>query len=108
MISTRSVGLVIDTVVCLTLDKWETVSGQFGGYLREEPGAFLMYWSSDMGNSGLRRCERSYSLVMQPATIPTMATTVAILVMVLSILVLALTEVDEMPRTGLKTNSGVT
>jgi hypothetical protein len=25
--------LVIDTVVCLTLDKWETVSGQFGGYL---------------------------------------------------------------------------
>ena len=21
-------------VVCLTLDKWETVSGQFGGYLR--------------------------------------------------------------------------
>jgi hypothetical protein len=34
MISTRSVGLVIDTVVCLTLDKWETVSGQFGGYLR--------------------------------------------------------------------------
>ena len=26
-------GLVIDTVVCLTLAKWETVSGQFGGYL---------------------------------------------------------------------------
>jgi len=25
--------LVIDTVVCLTLAKWETVSGQFGGYL---------------------------------------------------------------------------
>jgi hypothetical protein len=22
-------------VVCLTLDKWETVSGQFGGYLSE-------------------------------------------------------------------------
>ena len=33
MISTRSVGLIIDTVVCLTLAKWETVSGQFGGYL---------------------------------------------------------------------------
>jgi hypothetical protein len=33
MISTQSVGLVIDTVICLTLDKWETVSGQFGGYL---------------------------------------------------------------------------
>ena len=25
--------MVIDTVVCLTLAKWETVSGQFGGYL---------------------------------------------------------------------------
>jgi hypothetical protein len=24
----------MDTVVCLTLDKWETVSGQFGGYLK--------------------------------------------------------------------------
>src|ERR1700722_7392003 len=35
MISTQSVGLVIDTVVCLTLDKWETVSGQFGGYLTQ-------------------------------------------------------------------------
>jgi hypothetical protein len=31
MISTRSLELVIDTVVCLTLAKWETVSGQFGG-----------------------------------------------------------------------------
>jgi hypothetical protein len=29
-VSTRSVGLLIDTVVCLTLAKWETVS--FGGY----------------------------------------------------------------------------
>jgi len=34
MISTRLVELVIDTVVRLTLAKWETVSGQFGGYLR--------------------------------------------------------------------------
>src|SRR6516162_3663020 len=34
MISTRSAGLLIDTVVCLTLAKWETVSGRFGGYLR--------------------------------------------------------------------------
>ena len=33
MISMRSVGLVIETVVCLTLTKWETVSGRFGGYL---------------------------------------------------------------------------
>ena len=33
MISTRSAGLVIDTVVCLTIAKWETVSGRFGGYL---------------------------------------------------------------------------
>jgi hypothetical protein len=43
MISTRSLELVIDTIVCLTLAKWETVSGQFGGYLsgearRDEPG----------------------------------------------------------------------
>src|SRR6266487_4163463 len=33
MISNRSAGLLIDTVVCLTLAKWETVSGRFGGYL---------------------------------------------------------------------------
>jgi len=36
MISTRLVELVIDTVVCLTLAKWETVSGQFGGYLKSD------------------------------------------------------------------------
>jgi hypothetical protein len=30
--------LVIDTVVCLTLAKWETVSGRFGGYLRHTSG----------------------------------------------------------------------
>jgi hypothetical protein len=35
MISTRSAGLVIDTVVCLTLAKWETVSNRFGGYLSD-------------------------------------------------------------------------
>jgi hypothetical protein len=33
--------LVIDTVVCLTLAKWETVSGQFGGYLIEKAEAFF-------------------------------------------------------------------
>jgi len=33
MISTRSLELLIDTVVCLTPAKWETVSGRFGGYL---------------------------------------------------------------------------
>jgi hypothetical protein len=38
MISTRSVGLLIDTVVCLTLAKWETVSGRFGGYLKTNFG----------------------------------------------------------------------
>src|SRR6516164_4619880 len=36
MISTRSAGLLIDTVVCLTLAKWETVSGRFGGYLSKQ------------------------------------------------------------------------
>src|SRR5215475_8347052 len=35
MISTRSAALVIDTVVCLTLAKWETVPGRFGGYLNQ-------------------------------------------------------------------------
>jgi len=38
MISTRLVELLIDTVVCLTLAKWETVSGRFGGYLTSRPG----------------------------------------------------------------------
>ena len=33
--SMRFGGLVINTVVCLTLAKWETVSGQFGGYLSD-------------------------------------------------------------------------
>jgi hypothetical protein len=36
--------LVIDTVVCLTLAKWETVSGRFGGYLRQ--AAAVGPWSS--------------------------------------------------------------
>jgi hypothetical protein len=36
MISTRSAGLLIDTVVCLTLANWETVSGRFGGYLTRD------------------------------------------------------------------------
>jgi hypothetical protein len=36
MISMRSEGLVIDTNVCLTLAKWETVSGQFGGYFTRQ------------------------------------------------------------------------
>ena len=35
MISTRSAGLVIDTVVCLTLAKWETVSGRFAFWDRQ-------------------------------------------------------------------------
>jgi|SRR5262245_23371036 len=30
---TRSLELVKDTAICLTLAKWETVSGRFGGYL---------------------------------------------------------------------------
>jgi len=44
MISTRSVELVIDTVVCLTLAKWETVSGQFGGYLNKRAGDGMKRW----------------------------------------------------------------
>ena len=48
MISTRSAGLVIDTVVCLTLAKWETVSGRFGGYLTfdiDHPQELPMFYS---------------------------------------------------------------
>ncbi len=37
----------MDTVVCLTLDKWETVSGQFGGYLT----TFLSILYKEMHNS---------------------------------------------------------
>ena len=34
--------LVIDTLVCLTLAKWETVFGQFGGYLNSsQPGTLV-------------------------------------------------------------------
>jgi hypothetical protein len=45
MISTRSAGLLIDTVVCLTLAKWETVSGRFGGYLMKPGEAKFMLGS---------------------------------------------------------------
>src|SRR3954449_12298197 len=38
MISTRSEGLVIDTVISLTLPKWETLSGQFRGNLSPQVG----------------------------------------------------------------------
>jgi len=34
----------MDTVVCLTLDKWETVSGQFGGYLIVGPVTAVGIW----------------------------------------------------------------
>src|SRR6516164_1472610 len=47
MISTRSAGLLIDTVVCLTLAKWETVSGRFGGYLRKRDD--LIIYSNNKG-----------------------------------------------------------
>jgi len=33
VISTRSLEFIIDKVVSLTLAKWETVSGPFGGHL---------------------------------------------------------------------------
>src|SRR5215831_10487551 len=41
MISTRSVGLLIDTVVCLTLAKGETVSRRFGGYITIRDSTFF-------------------------------------------------------------------
>src|SRR5262249_49870071 len=49
MISTRLVELVIDTVLCLTLAKWETVSGQFGGYLTVvQSGVTILYGTIGM------------------------------------------------------------
>jgi len=46
----QSEGLVIDTIVCLTLTKWETVSGQFGGYLSTSHFIFMFY-SACLGKS---------------------------------------------------------
>jgi hypothetical protein len=59
------VELVIDTVVCLTLAKWETVSGQFGGYLSVMSPASLVpsldvdvhLVLCDFGRSGLAYVE---------------------------------------------------
>ena len=52
MISTRSGVLVIDTVVSLTLSKWETVSGQFGGNLSGYIGKLIVgavvKWSTNL------------------------------------------------------------
>src|SRR5207253_1464626 len=66
MISTRSVELVIDTVVCLTLAKWKTVSGQFGGYLMGCPRVR----SSDIREVPLlqmeNRLQRSHSTPHDP------------------------------------------
>ncbi len=42
MTSMRSEGWVIDTIVCLTLAKWETVSGPFGGYLTHHGPNFTL------------------------------------------------------------------
>ena len=50
MISTRSAVLVMDTIVCLTLAQWETVSGHFRGYLTAQmqmPGVSL---GNEVGN----------------------------------------------------------
>src|SRR5215831_16576860 len=102
MISTRLVELVIDTVLCLTLAKWETVSGQFGGYLswghfrlgarscpmhdaRRDSGSAspaivrrVGGWSSGLGGSAVRlRCEHfEHVAVRIPEIKPASATTV--------------------------------
>ena len=55
MISTRLVELVIDTVVCLTLAKWETVSGQFGGYLKYLPVTLITVE---------RKCDRVITVIV--------------------------------------------
>src|SRR5215831_17762996 len=102
MISTRLVELVIDTVLCLTLAKWETVSGQFGGYLswghfrlgarscpmhdaRRDSGSAspaivrrVGGWSSGLGGSAVRlRCEHLQHVAVRISEIkPASATTV--------------------------------
>src|SRR5215813_10271875 len=72
MISTRSVGLLIDTVVCLTLAKWETVSGRFGGYLSCSRGlncaVFWLFGNTDIdiavsGAIGVNCVEKTDPLV---------------------------------------------
>jgi Transposase len=50
-----SLELVIDTVVCLTLAKWETVSGQFGGYLSLRPTS--MHNSAWLRMRGVQSCD---------------------------------------------------
>src|ERR1700741_2317191 len=64
MISTRSLELVIDTVVCLTLAKWETVSGQFGGYLTCHLAShnFIAGFRVEYGNSGAGMHRGGFSL----------------------------------------------
>jgi hypothetical protein len=65
MISTRSVGLVIDTFVCLTLAKWETVSGHFGGYLTACVEGILASVASFDGLNRLRRFRRWVFLALR-------------------------------------------
>jgi len=48
MTSMQSEGLVIDTIVCLTLTKWETVSGQFGGSLIFPMGMLVLILQSHL------------------------------------------------------------
>src|SRR5215831_10517606 len=57
MISTRSARLLIDTVISLTLAKWETVSGRFGGYLNS---------SDQVGRAENYHCHPHYGKIVQP------------------------------------------
>ena len=67
MISTRSVGLLIDTVVCLTLAKWETVSGRFGGYFTD-PVEVLRLLTSKLVSNGKIFIDTPKSFWLYPAT----------------------------------------
>jgi hypothetical protein len=60
---TRSGALVIDTVVCLTLAKWETVSGRFGGYLTQAGAQFKPKSASTQGDLRTTLCLCRVSLV---------------------------------------------
>jgi hypothetical protein len=50
LLALDAIGARAAAVVCLTLAKWETVSGQFGGYLIEDAEA----WSRHMEVQGHR------------------------------------------------------
>ena len=85
MISTRSVGLLIDTVGCLTLAKWETVSGRFGGYFTSGKGVPILRFFLGLGIFTFRGGPRLFlwagprSLVMCFQVLPLFMLSIAVI-----------------------------